>query len=92
MALAGTERMDKELTIQHMMGKFKLVVLYETGHAIQEDKPHELVNALVDFINTFHMQVKANDKKTITSISGKTVVIGGSEPTTPKKQKKITFE
>ena len=37
--LAGSERMDKDLTIAHMEGKFKMVVVEDVGHAIQEDKP-----------------------------------------------------
>lgn len=40
--LAGSERMDKDLTIAHMEGKFKMVVVYDVGHAIQEDKPAEV--------------------------------------------------
>ena len=38
--LAGNDRMDKELTIAHMQGKFKLVVVDNVGHVIQEDNPH----------------------------------------------------
>ena len=32
--LAGSERMDKELTIAHMAGKFKMVVIENVGHGI----------------------------------------------------------
>ncbi len=35
--LAGTDRLDTELTIAQMQGKFRLVVLPECGHHIQED-------------------------------------------------------
>ena len=35
--LAGSERMDKELTIAQMMGKFSLKVVHDCGHVIQED-------------------------------------------------------
>lgn len=35
--LAGAERMDKELTIAHMQGKFRLKVIYDVGHSVQED-------------------------------------------------------
>lgn len=35
--LAGTDRLDKELTIAQMQGKFQLVLLPSCGHAIQED-------------------------------------------------------
>jgi protein phosphatase methylesterase 1 len=40
--LAGSERMDQELTVAHMSGKFKMVVIKDVGHAIQEDKPAEV--------------------------------------------------
>jgi len=39
LCLASNDRMDKELTIAHMQGKFKLSVLMNVGHAIQEDDP-----------------------------------------------------
>ena len=32
--LAGNDRMDKELTIAHMQGKFKMVVCDNVGHVI----------------------------------------------------------
>lgn len=32
--LAGNDRMDKELTIAHMQGRFKLVVVENVGHVI----------------------------------------------------------
>ena len=34
---AEKERMDKELTIAQMQGKFRLSVLYNVGHYMQED-------------------------------------------------------
>ncbi len=37
--LAGSERMDKDLTIAQMMGKFSLKVIHDCGHVIQEDQP-----------------------------------------------------
>jgi protein phosphatase methylesterase 1 len=35
--LAGTDRLDKELTIAQMQGKFQLALLPACGHAIHED-------------------------------------------------------
>jgi protein phosphatase methylesterase 1 len=32
--LAGSERMDKELTVAHMQGKFKMLVIDNVGHVI----------------------------------------------------------
>lgn len=35
--LAGTDRLDKELTIAQMQGKFQLTMFPSVGHTIQED-------------------------------------------------------
>lgn len=75
LCLASNDRMDKELTIAHMMGKFKLVVLPDVGHAIQEDDPKGLALAFLDFISTFSISEKASTQRTITSIGGKKIVI-----------------
>jgi hypothetical protein len=32
-----------------MMGKFEMRLMYSSGHAIQEDCPHEVANAIVEF-------------------------------------------
>jgi protein phosphatase methylesterase 1 len=36
--LAGTDRLDKELMIGQMMGKYQLVVCPEAGHFVHEDE------------------------------------------------------
>jgi len=43
--LAGSDRMDKELTIAHMQGRFKLVVIDGVGHVVQEDRPEAVADA-----------------------------------------------
>ena len=48
--LAGSDRMDKELTIAQMQGKFKLVVLDQVGHCIQEDQPKMVADAFHSFL------------------------------------------
>jgi protein phosphatase methylesterase 1 len=48
--LAGSDRMDKDLTIAQMQGKFKLVVLDKVGHVIQEDQPHKVAEVFMEFI------------------------------------------
>ncbi len=35
--LAGAERMDTELTVAHMQGKYEMQVIADCGHVIQED-------------------------------------------------------
>jgi hypothetical protein len=47
--LAGTDRLDRELTIGQMQGKYQLQVYPEAGHFIQEDLPERTAVALVDF-------------------------------------------
>lgn len=76
--LAGSDRMDKELIIAQMSGKFKMVVVNDVGHAIQEDNPHKTAEVFKDFLQKFHIPKKFNEKLQITTISGKKVTIGGS--------------
>ncbi|KAK2740987.1 Protein phosphatase methylesterase 1 [Onygenales sp. PD_40] len=47
--LAGTDRLDTELTIGQMQGKYQLQVFPEAGHFIQEDQPAKTAQILVDF-------------------------------------------
>ncbi|KYQ99765.1 protein phosphatase methylesterase 1 [Tieghemostelium lacteum] len=49
--LAGTDRLDKELTIAQMQGKFQLIVLAQCGHVIQEDNPISTAETLLEFIH-----------------------------------------
>ncbi|KAE8666417.1 Phosphatase methylesterase 1 isoform 2 [Hibiscus syriacus] len=48
--LAGTDRLDRALTIGQMQGKFQMVVIRHTGHAIQEDVPEEFAALVLNFI------------------------------------------
>ncbi|KAJ2764933.1 Protein phosphatase methylesterase 1 [Coemansia nantahalensis] len=47
--LAGTDRLDKELLIAQMQGKFQLELLPAAGHTIQEDLPERVGDILVAF-------------------------------------------
>lgn len=47
--LAGTDRLDKDLMIGQMQGKFQLQVYPEAGHFVQEDIPERVADALVEF-------------------------------------------
>uniref|UniRef100_A0A2P2JXW8 Protein phosphatase methylesterase 1 n=1 Tax=Rhizophora mucronata TaxID=61149 RepID=A0A2P2JXW8_RHIMU len=49
--LAGTDRLDRTLTIGQMQGKFQMVLVRNTGHAIQEDAPDEFATLVVNFIS-----------------------------------------
>ncbi|KAI9754179.1 MAG: Protein phosphatase methylesterase 1 [Lichina confinis] len=56
--LAGTDRLDKELMIGQMQGKYQLAVIPEAGHFIHEDAPDKTANILVEFY-------KRNDRSTL---------------------------
>ncbi|EKD20711.1 protein phosphatase methylesterase 1 [Drepanopeziza brunnea f. sp. 'multigermtubi' MB_m1] len=47
--LAGTDRLDKELIIGQMQGKYSLQVFPEAGHFIHEDLPEKTAMVIVDF-------------------------------------------
>jgi protein phosphatase methylesterase 1 len=56
--LAGTDRLDRELMIGQMQGKFQLVVFPEAGHFVQEDVPERTAELLVEFF-------KRNDRSAL---------------------------
>lgn len=47
--LAGTDRLDKELMVGQMQGKYQLTVFPDVGHCLQEDAPEKTAKLLVDF-------------------------------------------
>ncbi|EJD49825.1 protein phosphatase methylesterase [Auricularia subglabra TFB-10046 SS5] len=47
--LAGTDRLDKELMIGQLQGKFQLVIVPSVGHLVQEDDPARAADILVEF-------------------------------------------
>jgi len=53
--LAGTDRLDKDLTIGQMQGKFQLKLLPVAGHAIQEDKPASTASAVAEFLKRYRV-------------------------------------
>ena len=75
--------MDKELMIAQMEGKFKLVVLENVGHCVQEDSPLKLAQKFKEFIDLFKILPKANQFKVITNMSGKQIIIGGPQNPPP---------
>ncbi|XP_062582663.1 protein phosphatase methylesterase 1-like [Saccostrea cucullata] len=48
--LAGVDRLDKDLTIGQMQGKFQMQVLPQCGHAVHEDSPEKVAEALATFL------------------------------------------
>mmetsp|Transcript_3293 Transcript_3293/g.11942 ORF Transcript_3293/g.11942 Transcript_3293/m.11942 type:complete len:420 (+) Transcript_3293:119-1378(+) len=53
--LAGTDRLDKQLTIAQMQGKFQLCLMPQAGHAIQEDQPQKVADTLYSFLNRYRL-------------------------------------
>ncbi|KAG5638531.1 hypothetical protein H0H81_012031 [Sphagnurus paluster] len=49
LVLAGTDRLDNELMIGQMQGKFQMVVIPGVGHMVQEDAPTRLAEIMVEF-------------------------------------------
>ncbi|XP_072315243.1 protein phosphatase methylesterase 1-like [Eucyclogobius newberryi] len=48
--LAGVDRLDRDLTIGQMQGKFMMQVLPPCGHAVQEDRPEKVAEAVASFL------------------------------------------
>uniref|UniRef100_A0A8C1JDC5 Protein phosphatase methylesterase 1 n=1 Tax=Cyprinus carpio TaxID=7962 RepID=A0A8C1JDC5_CYPCA len=46
----GVDRLDKDLTIGQMQGKFQMQVLPQCGHAVHEDAPEKVADALATFM------------------------------------------
>ncbi|KAG8824764.1 Protein with carboxyl methyl esterase activity [Serendipita sp. 400] len=49
LVLAGTDRLDKELMIGQMQGKFQMEVVPDVGHMLHEDNPRKIAQVLVEF-------------------------------------------
>ncbi|XP_028405576.1 protein phosphatase methylesterase 1-like isoform X2 [Dendronephthya gigantea] len=48
--VAGRDRLDKELTVAHIQGKFQLHLLPKCGHAVHEDDPEKVAEMLTMFM------------------------------------------
>ncbi|KAF2682482.1 protein phosphatase methylesterase 1 [Lentithecium fluviatile CBS 122367] len=58
LVLAGTDRLDKELMIGQMQGKFQLQVFPAAGHYLHEDLPEKTAEVVIEF-------VKRNDRSSL---------------------------
>ncbi|XP_034413610.1 protein phosphatase methylesterase 1-like [Cyclopterus lumpus] len=50
MLLAGIDRLDRDLTIGQMQGRFMMQVLPPSGHAVHENKPEKVAEAVASFL------------------------------------------
>jgi len=48
--LAGVDRLDKELTVAQMQGKFQMQVFHQVGHAVHEDVPEKAAECVTSFL------------------------------------------
>ena len=48
--LAGVDRLDRELTVGQMQGKFQMQVLPQVGHTVHEDSPDRVAEVLATFL------------------------------------------
>lgn len=48
--LAGVDRLDRELTVGQMQGKFQMQVLPQAGHAVHEDVPEKMAEVVAFFL------------------------------------------
>jgi len=63
--LAGVDRLDRELTIGQMQGKFQMQVLPQVGHTVHEDSPEKVSEVLATFL-TRHKLAKPTENFTPT--------------------------
>ena len=48
--LAGVDRLDRDLTVGQMQGKFQMQVLPQVGHTVHEDSPDRVAELLASFL------------------------------------------
>ncbi|XP_058450219.1 protein phosphatase methylesterase 1 [Malaya genurostris] len=48
--LAGIDNLDRALTVGQMQGKFQMQVLARCGHAVHEDRPHEVAEVIATYL------------------------------------------
>ena len=53
--LAGHDRLDKQLTIAQMQGKFQMAVVQHAGHAIHEDQPEAVAEKIDAFLRRYKL-------------------------------------
>ncbi|KNC84070.1 hypothetical protein SARC_03698 [Sphaeroforma arctica JP610] len=50
LVLGGIDRMDTEMSVAHMQGKYQLKVMSSVGHVVHEDTPDRVAECLAEFI------------------------------------------
>ncbi|ELU08215.1 hypothetical protein CAPTEDRAFT_173271 [Capitella teleta] len=63
--LAGVDRLDKDLTVGQMQGKFQMQVLPQSGHAVHEDCPDKVADVLATFMVRHKVAAPKDDFQSI---------------------------
>ncbi|KKK20405.1 carboxylesterase-mitochondrial 37S ribosomal protein [Aspergillus rambellii] len=82
--LAGTDRLDKELMIGQMQGKYQLQVFPEAGHFIHEDQPAKTAQVLVDFYKRNDRSALVLPPKVADMQASAAMKLGGGAQTKPQ--------
>jgi protein phosphatase methylesterase 1 len=55
LVVADSDRLDREMMIAQMQGKYKHCILHNVGHILQEDNPRGLAHQLSAFLKTYRV-------------------------------------
>ena len=53
LVLVGVDRLDDELVVGQMSGKFQMVLFPDAGHAVHEDEPERVADAVAAFVRRY---------------------------------------
>lgn len=59
--LASIDGLDRSLTVGQMQGRFQMQVLARCGHAVHEDRPHEVAEVIASFLVRNKIAEAANE-------------------------------
>ncbi|XP_071787479.1 protein phosphatase methylesterase 1-like [Asterias amurensis] len=59
--IAGVDRLDRDLTVGQMQGKFWMQVLPQCGHCVHEDQPQKVADILAGFLTRNKLTETIND-------------------------------
>ncbi|KAF2367965.1 Alpha/beta hydrolase fold-1 [Trinorchestia longiramus] len=61
--LAGVDRLDTDLTVGQMQGKFQMQVVGRCGHAVHEDAPEDVAAAIIAFLTRHRVLQPKNPQR-----------------------------
>ena len=61
LVLAGVDRLDDELVVAQMSGKFQTVLFPDAGHAVHEDEPERVADAVAAFVRRYAGATRAGN-------------------------------